>query len=59
MEKIRAPETGFADMKNFNDERILFQGASGKRSMNKAVGVHSRDDDLDVAKFSQNVTMTH
>lgn len=46
-------------MKNFNDERILFQGASGKRSMNKAVGVHSRDDDLDVAKFSQNVTMTH
>ncbi|KAK1375020.1 IIS transcription factor [Heracleum sosnowskyi] len=45
--------TRFADMRNFDDERILFQGASAKRSMNKAAGVHSRDDDLDVAKFSQ------
>lgn len=45
--------TRFADMRNFDDERILFQGASGKRSMNKAAGMHSRDGDLNVAKFSQ------
>ncbi|KAL8112744.1 hypothetical protein AgCh_020159 [Apium graveolens] len=45
--------TRFADMRNFDADRILLQGGSGKRSMHKTAGVHSRDDDFDVAMFSQ------
>ncbi|CAK9173460.1 unnamed protein product [Ilex paraguariensis] len=45
--------TRFEDMRNFDDERVLFRRPSVKKSMNKAAGMESRDDDLDLAEFSQ------
>ncbi|XP_075100552.1 protein IWS1 homolog 1-like isoform X2 [Nicotiana tabacum] len=46
--------TRFEDMRNFEDERAAqFRRPSLKKPMNKASGVESRDDDLDLAGFSQ------
>ncbi|XP_059656901.1 protein IWS1 homolog 1 [Cornus florida] len=45
--------TRFEDMRNFDDERVPFRRPSVKKPMNKAAGMESRDDDLDLAEFSQ------
>ncbi|XP_057466818.1 protein IWS1 homolog 1-like [Actinidia eriantha] len=45
--------TRFEDMRNFDDERVPFRRPSVKKPINKASGVESRDDDLDLAEFSQ------
>uniref|UniRef100_A0A5B6YQU3 TFIIS N-terminal domain-containing protein n=2 Tax=Davidia involucrata TaxID=16924 RepID=A0A5B6YQU3_DAVIN len=45
--------TRFEDMRNFDDERVPFRRPSVKKPMNKAGGMESRDDDLDLAEFSQ------
>ncbi|CAK9153235.1 unnamed protein product [Ilex paraguariensis] len=45
--------TRFEDMRNFDDERVPFRRPSVKKPMNKAAGMESRDDDLDLAGFSQ------
>ncbi|XP_052209479.1 protein IWS1 homolog 1-like [Diospyros lotus] len=45
--------TRFEDMRNFDDERLPFRRPPGKRPMNKAPGMESRDDDLDLAGFSK------
>ncbi|KAI3468585.1 hypothetical protein Pfo_025248 [Paulownia fortunei] len=44
--------TRFEDMKNFEDERA-FRRPAAKKVMSKAAGMSSRDDDLDLAGFSQ------
>ncbi|KAL0393704.1 UNVERIFIED_CONTAM: Phosphomevalonate kinase, peroxisomal [Sesamum latifolium] len=44
--------TRFEDMKNFEDERV-FRRPPVKKVMNKTAGMSSRDDDLDLAEFSQ------
>lgn len=45
--------TRFEDMKNFDEDRVPFRRPSVKRPANKASGMESRDDDLDLAEFSQ------
>ncbi|KAF8396792.1 hypothetical protein HHK36_018425 [Tetracentron sinense] len=45
--------TRFEDMRNFDDERVPFRRPSLKKPMTKAAGLESRDDDLDLADFSQ------
>ncbi|KAF8379840.1 hypothetical protein HHK36_029289 [Tetracentron sinense] len=45
--------TRFEDMRNFDDERVTFRRPSSKKPMTKAGGLESRDDDLDLADFSQ------
>ncbi|KAJ9555184.1 hypothetical protein OSB04_009798 [Centaurea solstitialis] len=45
--------TRFEDMRNFEDERTPFRRPSVKKPMNKALGMQSRDDDLDLAEYSQ------
>ncbi|XP_024995465.1 protein IWS1 homolog 1 isoform X1 [Cynara cardunculus var. scolymus] len=46
--------TRFEDMRNYEDERIPIRRPSMKnRPMNKASGMQSRDDDLDLAEYSQ------
>ncbi|KAI3706918.1 hypothetical protein L6452_25002 [Arctium lappa] len=45
--------TRFEDMRNFEDERTPFRRPSMKKPMNKASGMQSRDDDLDLAEYSQ------
>lgn len=45
--------TRFEDMRNFDDERAPFRRPSGKKPINKAGGMQSRDDDFDLAEFSQ------
>ncbi|KAL1809114.1 hypothetical protein DCAR_0728646 [Daucus carota subsp. sativus] len=45
--------TRFEDMRNFDDERAPFRRSSGKKPINKASGMQSRDDDFDLAEFSQ------
>ncbi|KAL3635773.1 Transcription factor iws1 [Castilleja foliolosa] len=44
--------TRFEDMKNFEEERAM-RRPPPKKVMSKASGMSSRDDDLDLAKFSQ------
>ncbi|XP_051151635.1 protein IWS1 homolog 1 [Andrographis paniculata] len=44
--------TRFEDMKNFEEERPL-KRPSAKKAMNKGAGMSSRDDDLDLAGYSQ------
>ncbi|XP_051146139.1 protein IWS1 homolog 1-like [Andrographis paniculata] len=44
--------TRFEDMKNFEEERP-FKRPSAKKAMNKGAGMSSRDDDLDLAGYSQ------
>ncbi|KAK1364768.1 TFIIS N-terminal domain-containing protein [Heracleum sosnowskyi] len=45
--------TRFEDMRNIDDERAPFRRPSGKKPINKAGGMQSRDDDFDLAEFSQ------
>ncbi|KAK4365800.1 hypothetical protein RND71_013680 [Anisodus tanguticus] len=46
--------TRFEDMRNLEDERAAqYRRPSLKKPMNKASGMESRDDDLDLAGFSQ------
>ncbi|XP_057976853.1 protein IWS1 homolog 1 [Malania oleifera] len=45
--------TRFEDMRNFDDERVPFRRPSVKKPVNKAAGLSSRDDDLDLGQFSQ------
>ncbi|KAM7525478.1 hypothetical protein LguiA_015380 [Lonicera macranthoides] len=45
--------TRFEDMRNFDDERAPFRRPSVKKPMNKGGGMQSRDDDLDLAEYSQ------
>ncbi|KAI5656376.1 hypothetical protein M9H77_25169 [Catharanthus roseus] len=44
--------TRFEDMRNFEDERAAYRRPSSKKPM-KGSGMQSRDDDLDLAEFSQ------
>ncbi|KAK4486336.1 hypothetical protein RD792_009007 [Penstemon davidsonii] len=44
--------TRFEDMKNYEDERT-FRRPPAKKAMSKGAGMSSRDDDLDLAGFSQ------
>ncbi|KAM7490982.1 hypothetical protein LguiA_033903 [Lonicera macranthoides] len=44
--------TRFEDMKSFEEERVPFQRPSFKKPMNRAGGLQSRDDDLDLSEFS-------
>ncbi|XP_027080973.1 protein IWS1 homolog 1-like isoform X1 [Coffea arabica] len=45
--------TRFEDMRNFEDERAAFRRPSVKKPMSKGAGMESRDDDLDLAGYSQ------
>nr|GEW32235.1 protein IWS1 homolog 1 [Tanacetum cinerariifolium] len=45
--------TRFEDMRNFEDERMPIRRPSMKKPMNKSSGMQSRDDDLDLAEYSQ------
>lgn len=45
--------TRFEDMRNFEDERAPYRRPSMKKPMNKGSGMQSRDDDLDLAEYSQ------
>ncbi|XP_055829953.1 protein IWS1 homolog 1-like [Solanum dulcamara] len=45
--------TRFEDMRNLDDERAAQYRRPMKKPMNKASGMESRDDDLDLAGFSQ------
>lgn len=46
--------TRFEDMRNYEDERMPpMRRPTMKKPMNKASGMHSRDDDLDLAEYSQ------
>ncbi|KAI8530623.1 hypothetical protein RHMOL_Rhmol11G0073800 [Rhododendron molle] len=45
--------TRYEDMRNFDDDRVPFRRPPAKRPANKASGMESRDDDLDLAEFSQ------
>nr|GMD78067.1 protein IWS1 homolog 1 [Ipomoea batatas] len=45
--------TRFEDMKNYEEERAAFRRPPVKKPINKASGMQSRDDDLDLAEFSQ------
>ncbi|KAL6985688.1 Transcription factor iws1 [Sarracenia purpurea var. burkii] len=45
--------TRFEDMRTFDDEKIPFRRPSVKKPTNKASGIESRDDDLDLAGFSR------
>ncbi|KAL3500019.1 hypothetical protein ACH5RR_039112 [Cinchona calisaya] len=45
--------TRFEDMRNYEDERAAFRRPSVKKPMNKGAGMESRDDDLDLAGYSQ------
>nr|XP_043607323.1 protein IWS1 homolog 1-like [Erigeron canadensis] len=45
--------TRFEDMRNYEDERTPIRRPSMKKPMNKASGMQSRDDDLDLAEYSQ------
>ncbi|KAK3017667.1 hypothetical protein RJ639_003984 [Escallonia herrerae] len=45
--------TRFEDMRNYDDETVPFRRPSAKKPMSKAAGMQSRDDDLDLAEFSQ------
>ncbi|VFQ96829.1 unnamed protein product [Cuscuta campestris] len=47
--------TRFEDMKNFQEERAAYRRPPVKKPINKASGMQSRDDDLDLAEFSQGV----
>ncbi|XP_071701962.1 protein IWS1 homolog 1-like [Rutidosis leptorrhynchoides] len=45
--------TRFEDMRNYEDERAPIRRPSNKKPMNKASRMNSRDDDLDLAEYSQ------
>ncbi|XP_068635681.1 protein IWS1 homolog 1-like [Aristolochia californica] len=45
--------TRFEDMRGFDDERTPFRRPSAKKAVTKAAGLESRDDDLDLAGYSQ------
>ncbi|KAJ9549752.1 hypothetical protein OSB04_022295 [Centaurea solstitialis] len=45
--------TRFEDMRNYEDERLPMRRPTMKKPMNKASGMQSRDDDLDLAEYSQ------
>ncbi|KAD5317335.1 hypothetical protein E3N88_17281 [Mikania micrantha] len=45
--------TRFEDMRNYEDDRIPMRRPSMKKPMNKASGMQSRDDDLDLADNTQ------
>lgn len=45
--------TRFEDMRNYEDERTPIRRPSMKKPMHKASGMQSRDDDLDLAEYSQ------
>ncbi|XP_008777045.1 protein IWS1 homolog 1-like [Phoenix dactylifera] len=45
--------TRFEDMRSLDDERVPYRRPSSQKPANKAMGLESRDDDLDLAEFSQ------
>nr|DAD28218.1 TPA_asm: hypothetical protein HUJ06_029686 [Nelumbo nucifera] len=45
--------TRFEDMKSYDDERVPFRRPAAKKPVTKDTGLESRDDDLDLAEFSQ------
>ncbi|KAG1365789.1 putative protein IWS1 [Cocos nucifera] len=45
--------TRFEDMRSLDDERVPYRRPFSQKSANKAMGLESRDDDLDLAEFSQ------
>jgi transcription factor SPN1 len=45
--------TRFEDMRNYDDDRTPFRRPSVKKPMNRGGGMQSRDDDLDLAEYSQ------
>ncbi|XP_077215002.1 protein IWS1 homolog 1-like [Tasmannia lanceolata] len=45
--------TRFEDMRGFDDERAPYRRPASKKPTTKAAGLESRDDDLDLAGFSQ------
>ncbi|KAG1339234.1 protein IWS1 [Cocos nucifera] len=45
--------TRFEDMRSFDDGRVPYRRKSMKKPAARAAGVESRDDDLDLAEFSQ------
>ncbi|XP_068668397.1 protein IWS1 homolog 1-like [Aristolochia californica] len=45
--------TRFEDMRSFDDDRAPYRRPSAKKALTKAAGLESRDDDLDLAGYSQ------
>ncbi|CAI9095302.1 OLC1v1031223C1 [Oldenlandia corymbosa var. corymbosa] len=45
--------TRFEDMRNYENEKAAFRRSSVKKPMSKGAGMESRDDDLDLAGYSQ------
>ncbi|XP_072997727.1 LOW QUALITY PROTEIN: protein IWS1 homolog 1-like [Typha latifolia] len=45
--------TRFEDMRSFDDERVPYRRPSLKKPVSSDAGFQSRDDDLDLAEFSQ------
>ncbi|XP_058099286.1 protein IWS1 homolog 1 [Magnolia sinica] len=45
--------TRFEDMRTYDDEKVPYRRPSSKKPVAKAAGLESRDDDLDLAEFSQ------
>ncbi|CAL9059775.1 protein IWS1 homolog 1-like [Musa acuminata AAA Group] len=45
--------TRFEDMRSFEDERAPYRRPSSQKQVAKATGLQSRDDDVDLAEFSQ------
>ncbi|OAY74538.1 Protein IWS [Ananas comosus] len=45
--------TRFEDMRSFDDERVPYRRPAHKKPISSDAGLQSRDDDLDLAEFSQ------
>ncbi|KAK9127085.1 hypothetical protein Syun_015882 [Stephania yunnanensis] len=45
--------TRFEDMRNIDEERVPYRRPAAKKPANKAAGLESREDDLDLAEFSR------
>lgn len=45
--------TRFEDLRSIDDERMPYRRPSSQKPANNAAGLESRDDDLDLAEFSQ------
>ncbi|KAK9156384.1 hypothetical protein Sjap_003864 [Stephania japonica] len=45
--------TRFEDMRSVDEERVPYRRPAAKKLVNKAAGLKSREDDLDLAEFSR------
>ncbi|KAK9154314.1 hypothetical protein Sjap_001794 [Stephania japonica] len=45
--------TRFEDMRSIDEERVPYRRPAAKKPVNKAAGLESREDDLDLAEFSR------